>query len=65
MEDLQKIIKRIVNEGKGKVDPLSDYEKRFMAIINGDEPLNDYERGLKKQIEYLKAEGKTIEIPFM
>ena len=65
MEDKPKDMNdKILNSFKTKIESdTSDAEKRLISLINGDEPRDDHERAMAKEIEKAKKEGKVIYIP--
>ena len=42
---------------------IDDHEKRLMALINGDTPLNEDEKRMKEDIDRIIKEGGIIDIP--
>lgn len=54
----------IVYDGKVSSN-ISDAEKRLLELIAGEEPQNESEVLMVKQIEELRKSGKIIDIPQM
>lgn len=49
----------------GKKSAVSPPEKRLMAMINGDQPQNESEERMQKQIKEIAARGHIVDIPSM
>jgi ribonuclease HII len=44
---------------------MSEAEKRYIAMINGEKPRNEEEAIMQREIIQMRKEGKIIDIPSM
>jgi hypothetical protein len=55
---------RALNDGSTDSD-ISEAERRYLAMINGEKPRNKKEPEMQQEIIKMRKEGKFIDIPSM